>query len=156
MSDEVRKGLYEREIAYLDEHRKRLDEVQRWCKVVDDLETEFKDIFLSASAGFGCSCAFNLGQVRDIVPVLRRLAQVHGLRHKGVNKGGSCLSWKFRQRNAGDQGPTVLEVNAYFRSDGQCKQVQVGEKLVPIYEIRCGAGLEKVEDLVDELEKEDQ
>jgi len=149
MSDETKKGLYEREKESLWGMHTRLDANRPWCDLIDELEKEFPDLILSSSAWLGATVSFLLGAIQEIVPILRKLGKL-GLKHDGVREtGDGRLIWRFHE---GSNSKTVLEVVAHFKTDGQCRKVQVGTKEVPVYEVRCGADMSTPKELAKEVE----
>lgn len=138
-------GLFERELGYLDAERAKLVEREPICNLADRLAERFPDIFISHSAGYYVTVSFNVNAVRDMVPVLRWLAD-KGYRQVKKPEVSSMITWVL-----GNAGVQTLSLTAYFKEDGSCRKVKVGERatMVPVYEIQCGGKV--VNDIADQL-----
>ena len=138
-------GLFEREIKYVDAERARLVKKEDLCNLVDELETRFPDNFVSSCAGYNITASFNVNAVRDMVPVLRWLAD-RGYRQVCKPVVESSITWKL-----GNAGVTTLQVIAYFKEDGSCRKVKVGTKAIvqDVFEIQCGG--KAVNDIAEQL-----
>lgn len=71
--------------------------------------------------------------MRDIEPILESLEEVTGAR---FNKSEDLADGEFGMRTFRMEG-FPLRVNAVIKEGANCKRVVVGEKIVPMYELRC-------------------
>lgn len=139
-------GLLDTTLKHLDRERELVVNRKPECEIADQLATRFPDIFLSASADYYVSVSFNVNAVRDMVPVLRWLAE------KGYRQGArkpavaDTITWRL-----GPAGDAKLTLQAFFKEDGSCRRVKVREeaRMVPVYEIQCGGKV--VNDIADQL-----
>ena len=76
----------------------------------------------------------------DVTPIIALIAQ-HGYKVERFNDSPSAAwrSYTIKQRN---DGPGLIKLDAYLAADNaKCEYVKVGEKVEPIYELRCGEEL---------------
>lgn len=147
-------GLYEREREDILDIENALRKRQGECAVADELMEKFPDVFTSAGAGYRVMVYASIGAMSDMAPILRFLAR-KGLRHKGATAmGDSGVSWLVKNPDSGDIY-SGISIVAYFKEDGQCRKVKVGEKLEPIYELRCGNDGASVPDLIKNFNEQE-
>ncbi len=138
-------GLFKREMKCIDTERSRLVGKEVLCNLADECAERFPDIYLSSYVSSDVMLSFNVNAVRDMTPVLRWWAE-KGYRQTRKPAVRGSITW-----HLGKDGKECFDLSAYFKEDGSCRKVKVGQKaiMVDVFEIQCGG--KPVNDIVNQL-----